>query len=65
MTDAEPEWIEHFSHLSLEEALSLAASQGRMVRVLRPDDAMTMDFRPDRVNLLLDNDGHLSRVTRG
>ena len=65
MTDAEPQWIEHFSDLSLEEALDLAASQGRLVRVLRPGDAMTMDFQPDRVNLLLDNDGHLSEVTRG
>jgi hypothetical protein len=65
MTDDEPEWIEHFSHLSLEDALSLAASQGRLVRVLRPEDVMTMDFQPDRVNLLLDNDGHLSQVTRG
>jgi hypothetical protein len=65
VTDAEPQWIEHFSDLSLEEALDLAASQGRLVRVLRPGDAMTMDFQPDRVNLLLDNDGHLSEVTRG
>ena len=26
---------------------------------------MTMDFSPDRVNLLLDNDGHLAKVTWG
>jgi hypothetical protein len=65
VTDAEPQWIEHFTHLSLEDALDLAASQGRLVRVLRPGDAMTMDFQPDRVNLLLDNEGHLSRVTPG
>ena len=65
MTGDEPEWIEHFANLSLEDALSLAASHGRPVRVLRPGEAMTMDFSPDRVNLLLDNDGHLAQVTWG
>lgn len=65
MTGDQPEWIEHFANLSLDDALSLAAEQGRPVRVLREGQPMTMDFSPDRVNLLLDNDGHLAKVTWG
>lgn len=31
-----------------------AETQSRISRTLHPDDAATMDFRPDRLNILLD-----------
>ena len=31
-------------------------THSRISRVLRPGDAATMDFRPDRLNILLDDD---------
>ena len=65
MTDEQPEWVEHFANLSVEDAVDLAAAQGRPVRVVRPGEAVTMDFAPDRVNLLLDNDGQVAKVTWG
>ncbi len=36
-------------------------SLARMVRVIRPGDAVTMDHRPDRLNLDLDEDGVILR----
>lgn len=34
-------------------------AQARTSRVLRPGDAATMDFRPDRLNILLDDGGQI------
>lgn len=40
-------------------------THSRTVRVLRPGDAATMDFRGDRVNVMLDANGKVERVTCG
>lgn len=34
-------------------------------RVLHPDDAATMDFRPDRLNILLDDGGQIDGLRCG
>lgn len=34
-------------------------------RVLRPGDAATMDFRPDRLNILVDDDGQVAGLRCG
>ncbi|SFR97494.1 I78 family peptidase inhibitor [Yoonia litorea] len=35
------------------------------VRVIRPDDAVTMDFRPERINFMIDDENAISRITCG
>lgn len=59
------EWIDDYAGLGVDEALALAETQGRPVRVLHPGDAMTMDWRPDRLNLYLDDAGALADVRAG
>ncbi len=34
----------------------------RTIRTIRPGDAVTMDFREDRLNVELDNDGRIARL---
>lgn len=41
------------------------ARTGRIVRPLREGDAATMDFNPERVNIILDETGRVLRVTCG
>ena len=65
MTEGGPDWLERYNGLSVEAAVALAADEGRPVRVLHPGDVVTLEFQPDRVNLQLDNDGALARVTAG
>lgn len=38
-----------------------AASGTQTIRVVGPDDAMTMDFRPDRLTIHTDKDGRIER----
>ncbi|WP_375254028.1 I78 family peptidase inhibitor [Yoonia sp.] len=35
------------------------------VRVIRPDQAVTLDFLPDRINFMVDEDGRIARITCG
>lgn len=35
------------------------------VRVIRPDDAVTMDYREDRINFLIDDAGQIAAITCG
>ena len=35
------------------------------VRVLRPGQAMTMDYWPDRINFMIDGDNRIARITCG
>ena len=35
------------------------------VRVLRPGQAMTMDYWPDRINFMIDGDNRIERITCG
>jgi hypothetical protein len=59
------EWIEDYEGLSTDEARDLAHGQGRPVRTLRPGEAMTLDYRPDRLNISLDDNGDLLRLWAG
>lgn len=43
----------------------MAASQARQVRVLRPGDSYSMDYRPDRLNIHLDEDGRVTELRCG
>ena len=40
-------------------------SGARTVRVIRPGDAVTMDYRQDRLNIELDADGKIVRFNCG
>jgi hypothetical protein len=42
-----------------------AAAGAKDVRVIGPDQAVTMDFRPDRLNLETDADGKVLKVRCG
>lgn len=42
-----------------------ADTHSRAVRVIRPGQAVTMDFRGDRVNVMLDGQDKVERVTCG
>ncbi|WP_420859599.1 I78 family peptidase inhibitor [Marivivens marinus] len=37
----------------------------RQVRVIRPGDAVTMDYRPDRLNFEIDSAGQIARIFCG
>lgn len=41
------------------------AANARTARILRPDDAGTMDMQPDRLNILLDEDGKVNALKCG
>lgn len=43
--------------LRLDDAIARAEAAGWTVRVLRPDSAMTMDYRERRLNLVIPADG--------
>ncbi|WP_432521016.1 I78 family peptidase inhibitor [Kineococcus sp. SYSU DK006] len=58
-------WLRDFVGLSLEAAIERAAAEGRPVRVLHPGSDVTLDFRPDRLNLRLDASGDLQDVSAG
>jgi hypothetical protein len=47
----------------VEQAKTAAGANS--VRVLKPGDAATMDFRDDRLNLHLDDNGAIARATCG
>ncbi|WP_156839437.1 I78 family peptidase inhibitor [Novosphingobium aquimarinum] len=49
---------------SVEARIREAAGEGR-VRVIGPDDVVTMDFRPDRLNVETDAEGRIVRIRCG
>lgn len=42
-----------------------SASTSQQVRVIGPDDAVTLDYRPDRLNLRVDADRTIVAITCG
>lgn len=58
-------WLAEYEGLDLVDATALAERQAREVRVIRPGDAITLDLRPQRLNLELDSSGELLRVRAG
>ncbi len=47
------------------EAEALRLTGARAVRWIRPGDAVTMDFRPDRLNIEVDEQGRVSTFRCG
>ena len=41
------------------------AANARTARILRPDDAATMDYREDRLNIMLDDTGQVTGLRCG
>ena len=41
------------------------AARAELVRALKPNDAATMDYRVERINILLDDDNRIIRATCG
>ncbi|WP_380162725.1 I78 family peptidase inhibitor [Kineococcus sp. R86509] len=58
-------WLADFIGLSLTAAIEKAEAEGRPARVLRPWSDMTLDFRPDRLNLRVDAAGDLIEMSAG
>ena len=42
-----------------------AATGAKTVRSLKPGQAMTMDYRPDRANVMQDAKGNIEKITCG
>ena len=60
-----PAWLARYDGLSVDEIMTLAREESRVVRVLRPDDAMTLEWRPDRLDVFLDDAGQVRRIDHG
>ncbi|NIZ90331.1 I78 family peptidase inhibitor [Kineococcus rubinsiae] len=58
-------WLRDFAGLSLEAAIAKATAEGRAIRVIRPGSEVTLDFRPDRLNLRLNAGGELDELSAG
>ena len=59
------DWLAAYRGLSPEQVRRRARDEGRPLRVLHPGSVVTMDFRPDRLNLHLDEHGEPLDVTAG
>ncbi len=44
---------------------ALTATRAKQVRVIKPDMMVTMDFRSDRLNVRVDDDGKIIAITCG
>ncbi|MFS0771325.1 I78 family peptidase inhibitor [Sphingomonas sp. 1P08PE] len=51
-------------NMDMRDAIQRGAN-ARTVRILRPDDAATMDYREDRLNIMLDDNGQVSGLRCG
>ncbi len=58
-------WIESYHGLTLQEAVERAEAEGRPYRVIGPHSVVTMDLRTDRLNLVVDDDEHLTSMRAG
>ena len=63
--DAGAGWVRTYRGLPPGEVVARAEQAGHQVRVLRPGVAYNADFRPDRLNVFLDEDGNVVELTAG
>ena len=63
--DPNTAWVADYQGLSADAARQRAADDGRPVRIVHPGDMVTMDYLPSRLNICLDDDGGLDRLTAG
>ena len=61
----EQDWLGAYRGLAWPQAEARARAEGRPVRVLRPGSVVTLDFRPDRLNIHLDEHDELRDLTAG
>ena len=59
------EWVARYVDLSVKDAVALAESEGRPVRVLGPGMVTTADLRTNRLNIFLDERGNTKRIYAG
>lgn len=57
------DWLAQFEGLPWQAVVSRAQAQGRTVRVIRPGTPVTRDFRPDRLNVHLDEHDELDHLS--
>ena len=57
------DWLTGYLGLTPAQAQERAREEGRACRVLSPGTAMTMDHRPDRLTIRLDEHGQLLGLT--
>ncbi|SFP39231.1 I78 family peptidase inhibitor [Sphingomonas rubra] len=57
-------WVGQEFKLSMRDDIQREAN-ARTARVLRPDDAATMDLREDRLNIRLSEDGKINSLDCG
>ena len=62
--DANQRYLLDLQEHSREAGARILAAAGQ-VRTIRPGDAVTMDFRPDRLNLEIGEDGRITRFRCG
>jgi len=65
MADEDTSWVNEYDGLELDTALARANEEGRLVRVLHPGQPMTLDWRPTRLNIYVDESGAATRFTAG
>jgi hypothetical protein len=59
------DWLTRYQGLTVDEAKALALLESRMLRVIRPDDAWTLDLRPQRLNIFLTASGDIEQISAG
>jgi Peptidase inhibitor I78 family len=60
------DWLERYRGLDLESLRLLAANEGRPVRVITPqDEAITLDYRRERLNIWLTETGQVKELFAG
>ena len=55
----------NFNYLVGQNVNDAYLNLGRPVRVIEPGDAVTQDFNPERVNVIVDTQGYVTEVTCG
>jgi len=58
-------WLREYEGLGLQDAKARAEAEGRTFRVIAPHSGVTLDYRLDRLNLHVDDDGSLTRMSAG
>jgi hypothetical protein len=58
-------WVQAYEGLPMPDIVDVAEADGHQVRVVRAGDAMTLDYRPTRLNVVVDDDDRVLRVFGG
>jgi hypothetical protein len=58
-------WVQGYEGLPMPDVVDTAEADGHEVRVVRAGDALTADYRPNRLNVVVDDDDQVLRVFGG